>query len=575
MPRYTLRSSTRRGRGSTSNGAASSVSSGPATGANTTPLGERQNSVRNQAIMGQRPNPGTPGMGGAPRTDTRGQRSPGLHQRGEPQNATPQDAPPAVPIAGTQQRENLARAMERTRNQGIQEVSEQMRAFSQRIADLEGRLAASIRGRAQGAAIQSAQNPELLRTLIENQRQSTEVMARLVSRTWKPPTHVVEFSEDQDWASYSQYLSPLSGHLDPSQEVRLIIEKAIKVPKGKKVLQHEHLPQLIWDQALKEVAATLHGQRVDLRNEQHARKVLDRFYHEMRKRYPEKRSSLKVEAMRQELKRVRRKDESMEAFINALQRANLLLEKHRPELKISEMELAQRVIDQINDANAEAAMNLETKKPGGRMDCNSLQEYVGWHWQKDWKLPRFVTDEKAMKTKKLAEVNAITLKHCSTCKRMGRPDSVVKSHNTSECKAVSNGSWSNASNKRMASMAAETPSKKKPKFVRQCWYCKQTGHFMLSREQNSIECPILLSEYSRPKCHHPGCNGRDHIAQYHENPEQRHRIEGNVVNSCRNVVIGTNQSGNGNKSSMIFEVEGLSEEEARERFENGELRLEQ
>ena len=277
--------------------------------------------------------------------------------------------------------------------------------------------------------------------------------------------------------------------------------------------------------------------------------------------------------MRQELKRSRRKDESLESFINSLQRANLLLEKYRPELKISEMELAQRVIDQVNDEDAEAAMNLETKKPGGRMDCNSLQEYVGWHWNKNWKLPRFVTDEKEAKKKETKEVNAVTLKHCSICKKNGRPESVVNSHNTSECRV--NYNKRQVSDLVTAASKVATPAPKKPRFVRQCWYCKQLGHFMLSRDQKTVECPVLLAEWGRPKCHHSGCGGRDHIAQYHEQPQNRHRIEGNMVNSCRNVIIGTSQSGQGNKSSMIFEVEGLSEEEAKERFDNGELVLDQ
>ena len=44
-----------------------------------------------------------------------------------------------------------------------------------------------------------------------------------------------------------------------------------------------------------------------------------------------------------------------------------------------------------------------------------------------------------------------------------------------------------------------------------------------------------------------------------------------MINSCKNVVLTSNQSGKENKSSMVFAIEGLSEEEAQERFENGEL----
>lgn len=381
------------------------------------------------------------------------------------------------------------------------QTGDQLQMFAERIATLEARLAAATQPNAGG------QQQNMMQALVDGQRQANEVMARLVSRTWKPPSHVVEFSEDQDWASYRQYLLPLCGHLEPTQEVRLIVEKAIKVPKGKKILQHEHLPQLVWDQALKESAVTLQVQRCDLRTDYHARTVLDNFYRAMDQRYPEKRSSLKVEAMRHELKRLRRKDESMENFINALQKANLILEKYRPELKISEMELAQRVMDQINDEEAEAAMNLETKKPGGRMDCNSLQEYVGWHWNKAWKMPRFAADEKEAKKKATVEVNAVTLKHCAICKKYGKSEAVVSSHNTSDCRVNHN--------KRPVTNFVAAPVQKKQRFVRQCWYCKQSGHFMLSRDQNAIECPLLLAEYTRPKCHHPGCNGHDHIAQYH------------------------------------------------------------
>ena len=438
----------------------------------------------------------------------------------------------------------------------------QLQVFADRIAQLEARLAATIQTAQQGST--AAPQQHMMQALIDGQRQANEVIARLVSRTWKPPTYVVEFSEDQDWLSYSEYLLPLCGHLDPTQEVRLIVEKAIRVPKGKKIPQHQHLPQLVWDQALKDSAANLQVDRCDLRIAQHARMALDRFYLEMKRRYPEKRSSLKIEAMRQELKRLRRKDESMESFVNALQKANLLLEKYRPDLKISEMELAQRVIDQINDTDASKAMNLETKKPGGRMDCNSLQEYVGWHWNELWKLPRFVTDEKEARAKEKAatEINAVTLKHCAICSKHGKPEAIVASHNTSDCRVQHN--------KRQGSFVPASLPPKRQRFARHCWYCKQNGHFMLSRDQTTVECPLLLAEFSRPKCHHPGCNGQDHIAQYHYQPQDRHRIEGNVVKSCKNVII-SKQSGQDNKSSMVFAVEGLSEEEARARFEDGAL----
>ena len=91
--------------------------------------------------------------------------------------------------------------------------------FAERIANLEARLAAASQTNAGG------QQQNMMQALVDGQRQANEVMARLVSRTWKPPAHVVEFSEDQDWPSYRQYLLPLCGHLESTQEVRLIIEK--------------------------------------------------------------------------------------------------------------------------------------------------------------------------------------------------------------------------------------------------------------------------------------------------------------------------------------------------------------
>ena len=98
---------------------------------------------------------------------------------------------------------------------------------------------------------------------------------------------------------------------------------------------------------------------------------------------------------------------------------------------------------------------------------------------------------------------------------------------------------------------------------------------MLSRDQKTVECPILLAEYASPKCHHPGCHGSDHIAQYHVHPHDRHRIEDRRINSCKNVIFQNNQAGRDTKSSMVFEVEGLTEEEGRTAYENGELTMEQ
>ena len=198
--------------------------------------------------------------------------------------------------------------------------------------------------------------------------------------------------------------------------------------------------------------------------------------------------------------------------------------------------------------------------------CGVALEY----WNKAWKMPRFAADEKEAKKKATVEVNAVTLKHCAICKKCkkyGKSEAVVSSHNTSDCRVNHN--------KRPVTNFVAAPVQKKQRFVRQCWYCKQSGHFMLSRDQNAIECPLLLAEYTRPKCHHPGCNGHDHIAQYHYQPQDRHKIEGSVINSCKNVVLNSTQSGKENKSSMVFAIEGLSEEEARERFENGELVLDQ
>ena len=165
------------------------------------------------------------------------------------------------------------------------------------------------------------------------------------------------------------------------------------------------------------------------------------------------------------------------------------------------------------------------------------------------------------------------MKHCQKCFENGKPQSLVKSHNTSDCrvfpgeipsmKRIGNGSYG----------TAEPPAKKR--FVRTCWYCKAQGHFMLSRDQKTVECPLLLAEFASPKCHHPGCQARDHIAQYHSHPQERHRIEGKLVNSCKNVILQNNQAGRDTKSSMVFEVEGLTEEEAREAYENGELLTEE
>jgi len=93
------------------------------------------------------------------------------------------------------------------------QTGDQLQTFAERIATLEARLAATAQANAGG------QQQNMMQALVDGQRQANEVMARLVSRTWKPPTHVVEFSEDQDWASYRQYLLPLCGHLEPRGEV--------------------------------------------------------------------------------------------------------------------------------------------------------------------------------------------------------------------------------------------------------------------------------------------------------------------------------------------------------------------
>ena len=334
----------RRGRDSTSSGAGLTT---PATGTNNTPLGRRRGNNPQAAAgggQGNNLNRGTPvpqaettsGTGGQEPTGTLGVLT-GTHQ-GPPGGTRGGDHPHDVVGRRTDPAGSAVNRPATGTQRGPGLGSEQIQAFSRRIAELEARLAASIRGQAQGSNPENrnASNPRLLESLIDSQRKANEVMARLVSRTWKPPSHVVEFSEDQDWCSYHQYLLPLSGSLEATQEVRLITEKCIRVPRGKKIPQHEYLPQLIWDQTLVEVAHQIGVPRVDTRNEVQARHCLNSFYSEMTKRFPEKRSTVKVEAMRKEIRRNREKDESMEAFMNSLIKANLLLGKHKPELKLTE-----------------------------------------------------------------------------------------------------------------------------------------------------------------------------------------------------------------------------------------------